>query len=97
LWDGNRGSASIRYGGGKTRQARLAVGDVSARQALILPVTKNPMLRPAAPAARRRSLPVEKTRRAEDGLTSVGLSLPPSAHLGAFLILIVAQFRVSSL
>jgi hypothetical protein len=35
-------------------QPRLAVGDVSARQALILFELKNQMLRPAAPAATRR-------------------------------------------
>src|SRR5262245_49439294 len=35
-------------------QPRLAVGDVSARQALILLVMKNQMLRPTAPTARPR-------------------------------------------
>ena len=58
-------------------QPRLAVGDVSARQALIPPVTKNQMLRPTTPAARRTSAPLGKTRRAGDRLTTVGLR-PPS-------------------
>ena len=38
-------------------QSRLAVGDVSARQVLILLVMKNQMLRPTAPTARRTSVP----------------------------------------
>jgi hypothetical protein len=38
-------------------QPRLAVGDVSARQALILLVMKNQMLRPTAPTARPRLSP----------------------------------------
>ena len=38
-------------------QPRLAVGDVSARQVLILLVRKNQMLRPTAPTARRTSVP----------------------------------------
>ena len=40
-------------------QPRLAVGDVSARQALILPVMKNQMLRPTTPTARRVRPPGE--------------------------------------
>src|SRR5205814_77879 len=44
-------------------QPRLAVGEVSARQVLILLVMKNQMLRPTAPTARRTSVPLGKTRR----------------------------------
>jgi hypothetical protein len=40
-------------------QPRLAVGDVSARQALILLVTKNQMLRLTTPTARMRQSPGE--------------------------------------
>jgi hypothetical protein len=40
-------------------QPRLAVGDVSARQALILLMMKNQMLHPTAPTARRRLSPGE--------------------------------------
>ena len=40
-------------------QPRLAVGDVLARQALILLVMKNQMLRPTAPTARRVCQPGE--------------------------------------
>src|ERR1700688_3096812 len=49
-------------------QPRLAVGDVSSRQALILPVMKNQMLRPTTPTARRGS-PVWGKRAAGDGPT----------------------------
>src|SRR4030081_170184 len=59
-------------------QPRLAVGDVSARQALILLVMKNQMLRPTAPTARRTSVPWGK-RAAGDSLTTVGYALPPYA------------------
>ena len=55
----------------------LAVGEVSARQALILLGGKNQMLRPTAPTARRTFVHLGKTRRAGDGLTTVGLR-PPS-------------------
>src|SRR6195256_4197094 len=57
-------------------QPRLAVGDVSARQVLILLVMKNQMLRPTAPTARRTSVPWGK-RAAGGSLPTVGLR-PPS-------------------
>src|SRR5712691_384814 len=57
-------------------QPRLAVGEVSARQVLILLVMKNQMLRPTAPTARPTSVPWGK-RAAGGGLTTVGLR-PPS-------------------
>ena len=60
-------------------QPRLAVGDVSARQALILLVMKNQMLRPTAPTARRTLIPWGK-RAAGGSLTTVGLR-PPSVSL----------------
>ena len=44
-------------------QPRLAVGDVSARQALILRLMKNQLLRPTARTARPRSALLGKTRR----------------------------------
>jgi hypothetical protein len=56
-------------------QPRLAVGDVSARQALILLVTKNQMLRLTTPNARTRQSPLGKTRR-RGRLTAVGLRPP---------------------
>jgi hypothetical protein len=50
-----RGSDGGRIGlTGLHVQPRLAVGDVSARQALILLMMKNQMLSPTAPTARRR-------------------------------------------
>src|ERR1700737_914483 len=60
-------------------QPRLAVGDVSARQALILLMMKNQMLRPTAPTARRR-LSTWGKRAAGGSLTTVGLR-PPSVSL----------------
>jgi len=52
---GLRGSDGGRFGlTGLHVQPRLAVGDMSARQALILLMVKNQMLGPTAPAARRR-------------------------------------------
>jgi hypothetical protein len=52
---GLRGSDGGRFGlTGLHVQPRLAVGDVSARQAMNLLVTKNQLLRPVAPAARGR-------------------------------------------
>jgi hypothetical protein len=52
---GLRGSDGRRIGlTGLHVQPRLAIGDVSARQALILLMVKNQMLSPTAPAARRR-------------------------------------------
>jgi hypothetical protein len=68
-------------------QPRLAVGDVSARQALIPLVTKNQMLRPTAPTARRRPSPRHDSwgkRAAGDSLTTVGLR-PPSVSLSPAL------------
>ena len=79
-WQPRIGFDPIRGGGGKPRlrgrdgrgmgltglhvQPRLAVGDVSARQALILLRGKNQMLHPTAPTARRTSVHLGKTRRA---------------------------------
>src|SRR5271165_5578571 len=71
-------------------QPHLAVGDMSARQALILLMTKNHMLCPTAPTARPASDPVGKTH-AGDRLTSGNVG-PPSANPGAILILFVARF-----
>jgi hypothetical protein len=67
---GDTGTVVLVHRGGKSRlrggdggdvgetglhvQPRLAVGDMSARQALILLLMKNQMLHPAAPTARRR-------------------------------------------
>jgi hypothetical protein len=52
---GLRGSDGGRFSlTGLHVQPRLAVGDMSARQALILLIVKNQMLSPTAPAARRR-------------------------------------------
>jgi hypothetical protein len=61
-------------------QPRLAVGDVSARQALILLELKNQMLR----SGRHTTL----IPPGENALAA----LPPSAYPGAILILIVARF-----
>src|SRR5258705_5462549 len=79
-WQPRIGFDPIRGGGRKPRlrgrdgrgmgltglhvQPRLAVGDVSARQALILLGRKNQMLRLTAPTARRTSVHLGKTRRA---------------------------------
>ena len=79
-------------------QPHLAVGDVSARQALILLVTKNQMLRLTTPNARTRQSPLGKTRR-RGRLTTVGLRPPfvsqPRRHshpdCRSLLTLIVAQ------
>jgi hypothetical protein len=60
-------------------QPRLAVGGVSARQVLILPVVKNQMLCPTAPTA-RACLSRSGKRAAGGSLTTVGLR-PPSVSL----------------
>ncbi len=80
-------------------QPRLAIGDVSARQALILLGGKNHMLRPTAPTARRRLPSLGKTRAPGEnaprrGWPDYGRATPSLRHAirGAFLILIVAQF-----
>ena len=83
-------------------QPHLAVGDVSARQALILLVTKNQMLRLTTPNARTRQSPLGKTRR-RGRLTTVGLRPPfvsqPRRHshpdCRSLLTLIVAQHGLS--
>jgi hypothetical protein len=90
-WQPRIGFDPIRGGGGKSGlrgrdgraigltglhvQPRLAVGDVSARQALILPVMKNQMLRPTTPTARRVRPPGENAPPGM-GLTTVGLRPP---------------------
>ena len=63
---GGGGKPGLRGGDGRDVgltglhvQPRLAVGDMSARQALILLVMKNQMLRPTAPTARRVRPPGE--------------------------------------
>jgi hypothetical protein len=65
---GSRGKPRLRGGDGGDVgvtglhvQPRLAVGDVSARQALILLLMKNQMLRPTTPTARRRPSLVRST------------------------------------
>src|SRR5436305_467125 len=71
-------------------QPRLAVGDVSARQALILLVMKNQMLEPNRSDRQTASAPWGK-RAAGGSLTTVGLR-PPSVSLPRrILILIVAR------
>jgi hypothetical protein len=81
-------------------QPRLAVGDMSARQARILLMTKNHMLRPTAPTARRVCPPGENAPPGTASLRS-GYALPPSpcprrlSHpdCRSVLTLIVARHR----
>src|SRR6202011_5764613 len=79
LRGGNGGNVALT---GLHVQPRLAVGDVSARQVLILLVMKNQMLRPTAPTARRRPVPLGKTRRRGEpdyGRAAPSLRQPPPA------------------
>src|SRR6266545_4918927 len=80
---------------GITVQPRLAVGDVSARQALILLVMKNQMLEPNRSDRQTASAPWGK-RAAGGSLTTVGLR-PPSVSLPPSPLTLIVARHASSL
>src|ERR1700756_2071303 len=84
---GRSGKPGLRGGYGRAIgltglhvQPRLAVGDLSARQALILQMMKNHMLSPTTPNARRTSAPWGKRAALGMAWLRSGYALPPSAH-----------------